>query len=185
MRITVGITGASGAIYGYTFVRVLSGLGIETSVIFTAMGEKVMDYECGVKKEEFSRYATVYENDDLFAAPASGSWRSDGMVIIPCSMNSLGSIANGLGDSLLARTASVTLKEGKKLVAVVRETPYGIIHLENMLKLARAGACILPASPGFYHRPAHIWELVEGLINRVLDQFGIEQENMKRWGDSI
>lgn len=185
MRITVGITGASGAIYGYTLVRILAELQIETCVIFTEMGEKVMEYECGILKEEIAAYAKVYENNDLFAALASGSYPSDGMVIIPCSMNTLGSIANGLGDTLLARTASVTLKEGRKLITVVRETPYSIIHMENMLKLGKAGACIMPASPGFYHRPVSVWELVEGLISRVLDQLKIEQNNVRRWGDGM
>jgi 4-hydroxy-3-polyprenylbenzoate decarboxylase len=185
MRITVGITGASGSIYGYTLVRVLASYHIETSVIFTDMGEKVLEYECGIDRKEIGKYATVYENNDLFARLASGSYKSDGMVIIPCSMNTLGSIAGGLGDSLMARAAAVTLKEGRKLITVVRETPYSMIHLENMLKLARAGACIMPASPGFYHKPTAIWELVESLTTRVLDQFGIEQNDVKRWGDSI
>lgn len=184
MQIMVGITGASGSIYGYTLVRVLSGLGIDTSVIFTDMGKKVMEYECGISGEDIGEYARVYENHDLFAAPASGSCQSDGMVIIPCSMNTLGSIANGLGDTLLPRAAGVTLKEGRKLIAVVRETPLSIIHLENLLKLARAGAVVMPASPGFYHKPENIWELVEGMINRILDQLGIEQKKIKRWGDS-
>lgn len=183
MKITIGITGASGAVYGYTLARVLAGMQIETSVIFTQMGEKVMEYECGVTKEQFAQFSKIYEINDLFAPLASGSYPSDGMVIIPCSMNTLGSIANGLGDNLLARTACVTLKEGRKLIAVVRETPYSMIHLENMLKLAKAGACIMPASPGFYHHPEHIWELVEAMVNRILDQLRIEQTNVKRWGD--
>lgn len=183
MRITVGITGASGAIYGYALVRVLSDLNIETSVIFTEMGEKVMEYECGISKSDFEKFACIYDNKDLFAKIASGSYPSDGMVIIPCSMNTLGCIANGLGDSLIARAVAVTLKEKRKLIAVVRETPYSIIHMENMLKLAHAGACIMPASPGFYHKPTAIWELVEVLINRVLDQLQIEQKNCKRWGE--
>ncbi len=185
MRIIVGITGASGAIYGYTLVRLLAGMNIETSIIFTAMGEKVMEYECGVARKEFQAYGRVYERDDLFAPLASGSYPSDGMVIVPCSMNTLGAIANGLGDSLLDRAASVTLKEGRKLIAVVRETPYSILHLENMLKLAKAGGCIMPASPGFYHRPENLWELVECLTSRILDQLGISPENVKRWGDGL
>lgn len=183
MRVVVGITGASGAIYGYSLVRLLAEKGVETKVILTDMGKKVLQYECGIDWQELASYAEIFENDDLFACVASGSYRVDGMAVIPCSMNTLGAIANGMGDTLLDRCASVALKEGHKLVLVVRETPYSIIHMENMLKAARAGACIMPASPGFYHRPTQIWELVDGIDRRVLDQLGIKDEEAKRWGD--
>lgn len=187
MKLIVGVTGASGAIYGYSLIRLLAQLGVETSVILTDMGIKVLDYECGVKVQELKAYARVFDNGDLFAPPASGSSQNDGMVVIPCSMNTLGCIAGGTGSGLLARAASVTLKEGRKLVTVVRETPLSVIHLENMCRLARAGACIMPASPGFYNRPTELGQLVNGLLARVLDQFQIENTLAKRWegGDGI
>lgn len=181
MKLVVGITGASGAIYGYSFVRLLAQLGVETSVILTDMGVKVLEYECGVKVEELKQYAAVYNNNDLFAPPASGSSLNDGMAVIPCSMNTLGCIAGGMGGGLLARAAAVTLKEGRKLVTVVRETPLNVIQLENMCRLARAGACVMPASPGFYNRPAALWQLVDGLLARVLDQFHIDNRYAERW----
>ncbi|WP_203457078.1 UbiX family flavin prenyltransferase [Paenibacillus tepidiphilus] len=183
MRIIVAITGASGSVYAYSMIRTLHQLGVETYVISTASGEKVMQYECGVSLKELEQYATVLDNGNLFASVASGSFKTDGMVILPCSMNTLGAIANGLGDTLLSRAASVTLKERRRLVIVPRETPLHIIHLENMLKLARAGADIMPASPGFYHHPAEIWELVNFMNARVLDALGVEHQLIKRWGE--
>ncbi len=183
MRLIVGITGASGAVYGYTLVRMLSRQGVDTSIICTDMGKKVLEYECGISESELNKYGTVLDNHDLFAAPASGSFQTDGMVIAPCSMNSLGAIANGMGDTLLNRCASVALKEGNKLVLMVRETPYSMIHLDNMLKLSRAGGCILPASPGFYKKPKEIWELVSIMVMKVFDQFHIEYPEAERWGE--
>lgn len=181
MHLTVGITGASGAVYGYSLIRVLAELGVEVSAVLTDMGHRVLQYECGLTEAEIARYADVQDNHDLFSKLASGSMPSGGMVIVPCSMNTLGSVANGLGDNLLARTASVTLKEGRKLVCVTRETPLSILHIENMLRLARAGACIMPASPGFYSRPGEVWELVNGMTSRILDQFGLKMEGALRW----
>ncbi|MDF9844292.1 MULTISPECIES: flavin prenyltransferase UbiX [unclassified Paenibacillus] len=183
MRIVVAITGASGSIYGYSLIRSLHQLGVETYIIATGAGENVLGYECGIKLQELEQYGTVLSNTDLFAPVASGSFKTDGMVIIPCSMNTLGAIANGMGDTLLNRAASVVLKERRRLVIVPRETPLHLIHLENMLRLARAGADIVPASPGFYNHPTEIWELVNFMNARVLDAFGIEHQLMKRWGE--
>ncbi|MCL6456591.1 MAG: UbiX family flavin prenyltransferase [Gorillibacterium sp.] len=183
MKIIVGLTGASGSVYGYTLIRTLHQLGIDTYVIATDMGAKVLNYECGVTMDEIKSYATVFPNNDLFAAVASGSFKTDGMVIIPCSMNTLGAIANGVGDTLLNRSASVILKEKRRLVIVPRETPLHLIHLENMVRIARAGADIMPASPGFYNHPQEIWELVNFMTARVLDAFQIEHQLMKRWGE--
>lgn len=183
MRLVVGITGASGSIYGYALIRALHELGVETYVIFTKMGEKVMQYECGIKTEEIKQYATLLDNNNLFASVASGSFKTDGMAIVPCSMNTLGAIANGVGNSLLSRSASVVLKEKRKLVLVTRETPLHLIHLENMVKLAHAGALIMPAAPGFYHRPKEIWELVNFIVARILDAFDIEHDFLARWGE--
>ena len=184
MKIIVGLTGASGSIYGYTLIRTLHELGIDTSIIATEMGARVMEYECGVEMGELARYAQVFDNRDLFAPVASGSYKTDGMVIIPCSMNTLGAIACGVGDTLLSRAASVVLKEKRRLIIVPRETPLTLIHLENMTRVARAGADIMPASPGFYHHPQEIWELVFFMIARVLDALGIEHQLTKRWGEA-
>lgn len=183
MKIVVGITGASGSIYAYTLIRALHQLNIETYVIATEMAKKVMKFECGITMNEIKAYAEVLDNGNLFASVASGSFKTDGMVILPCSMNSLGAIANGVGDTLLSRTASVMLKEKRRLVVVPRETPLHLIHLENMTRLARAGADIMPASPGFYHHPTEIWELVNFVIARILDALNIDHRLMARWGE--
>jgi 4-hydroxy-3-polyprenylbenzoate decarboxylase len=184
MRIIVGITGASGSLYGYTLVRALYQLGIDTHVIATDMGEKVMKYECGVSLEELKEYATIHNNRNLFASVASGSFKTNGMIVVPCSMNSLGAIANGVGDTLLSRAASVVMKESRKLIIVPREAPFHLIHLKNMTKLAEAGSCIFPASPGFYHRPKEIWELVNFMVARILDILDIDHELLERWGET-
>ncbi|MFD1706750.1 UbiX family flavin prenyltransferase [Siminovitchia sediminis] len=183
MRIIVGITGASGSLYAYTLVRALHQLGIETHVVATEMGVKVMQFECGVKIEDLKEYAVVHHNQNLFASIASGSFKTDGMVIVPCSMNTLGAIANGVGDTLLSRAASVVLKERRNLVVVPREAPFHVIHLRNMTTLAEAGVSILPASPGFYHRPTEIWELVNFIVARILDELKIEHDLIERWGE--
>ena len=182
-RILVGITGASGSLYAYTLVRALHQLDIETHLIATDMGEKVMQFECGVTIEMLKEYATIYRNDNLFASIASGSYLTDGMVIVPCSMNTLGAIANGVGDTLLSRAASVVLKEKRNLIIVPREAPFHLIHLKNMTKLAEAGACIMPASPGFYHKPTEVWELVNFMVARILDMFDIDHRLLERWGE--
>jgi flavin prenyltransferase len=184
MRLIVGITGASGSLYAYTLIRALHQLNVETFVIATAMGEKVLRYECGTTMDEIKPYATILSNENLFAPISSGSVKTKGMVIVPCSMNTLGGIANGVGDTLMSRAASVVLKENRKLIIVPRETPLNLIHLENMVRLARAGACIMPASPGYYHRPKEIWELVNFMVARILDAFDIDHSLMTRWGDS-
>lgn len=183
-RIIVGITGASGSLYGYTLIRALHQLGIETHVIATEMGVKVMRFECGVNIEDLKEYAIVHHNQNLFAPVASGSFQTDGMVIVPCSMNTLGSIANGVGEALLSRAASVVMKEKRDLIIVPREAPFHLIHLKNMVTLAEAGVSILPASPGFYHQPTEIWELINFMVARILDELGIEHELMERWGEN-
>lgn len=183
MRLIVGITGASGSLYAYSLVRALHELQVETFLISTDMGEKVMQYECGISLSDLKPYATILSNHNLFASVASGSVKTNGMVIIPCSMNTLGAIANGVGDTLISRAASVVLKEHRKLVIVPRETPLNLIQLENMVKVARAGASIMPASPGFYHRPKEIWEITNFMVARVLDAFDIEHNLITRWGE--
>ncbi|MBT2708413.1 UbiX family flavin prenyltransferase [Pseudomonas sp. ISL-84] len=183
-RILVGITGASGSLYGYTLIRALHQLGIDTHLIATEMGEKVMQFECGVKMEELKEYATIHSNRNLFASVASGSFQTDGMVIVPCSMNTLGAIANGVGDTLLSRAASVVLKENRKFIIVPREAPFHLIHLRNMTALAESGACIMPASPGFYHKPTEIWELANFMVARILDMLDIDHQLLERWGEA-
>lgn len=175
MRITVGVTGASGAIYGYTLIKTLAGSGVDVHAVYTDMGRKVLEYECGLGMEAVKRYAVVYENSDLFAPVASGSFKTGGMVIAPCSMHTLGALAGASGRDLLTRAADVALKEGRKLVVMPRETPMTTIHLENMLRLVKAGALIVPAAPGFQQRPATLGELVAVMIDRILDIFAINR----------
>lgn len=181
MKIVIGITGASGSIYAYSLIRMLYELNIDTSVIMTQMGIQVMEYECGVSVDEIAKYAKVYDDTDLFAPLASGSYKCDGMIVMPCSMNTLGSIANGIGNTLLTRVASVMMKEQRKLVLVIRETPLSTISIENMLKLSKVGVCIMPASPGFYHKPTELWEIVNSICARTLDQVGINSKYSKEW----
>jgi 4-hydroxy-3-polyprenylbenzoate decarboxylase len=182
MKIIVGVTGASGSIYACELLRALKSLGADVSVIMSNMGRKVMEYECGISYEDIARMYRTYDNDDMFSPAASGSNKWDGMIIVPCSVNTMGAIANGTGgDSLLLRAASVTLKESRRLIAVVRETPLSLINLENMCRLSRAGCCIMPASPGFYNRPAEIKDIVDAMVARMLDQLGIEHNIGKRW----
>jgi 4-hydroxy-3-polyprenylbenzoate decarboxylase len=175
VRITVGVTGASGAIYGYTLIKTLASSGVDVHAVYTDMGRKVLEYECGLGLEAVKRYAVVYENSDLFAPVASGSFKTGGMVIAPCSMHTLGALAGASGRDLLTRAADVTLKEGRRLVVMPRETPLTTIHLENMLRLAKAGALIVPAAPGFQQRPATLGELVAVMIDRILDIFAINR----------
>lgn len=182
MKIIVGITGASGAIYGWRLLEVLHAAGCEAHVVVTAPGWAVLRQECGVGPEDAAkRVFRLYAADDIGAAPASGSFRADAMVVAPCSMRTLAAVACGLADNLLTRAADVTIKEGRKLVLVPRETPLSAIHLENMLKLARTGVRIIPASPGFYHNPPDIASLVDMLVGKVCDSLGVEHDLYARW----
>ena len=181
-RLVVGITGASGSVYALRLIDVLREQGIEVHTVITDSGQRVLDYECGVTMEELSRRVDVlYPNTDVGAAIASGSFRMDAMVVLPCSMKTAGAIAHGVTDDLLTRAADVTLKEGRRLLLVPRETPMHEIHLENLLRLARAGAVIMPAAPGFYHRPETLDDLVNMMVGKILDRLGIEAELFSRW----
>lgn len=183
MKIIVGLSGGSCTIYGVGVLKVLKELGIETHLIVSTMGEYVAKHECGISLEELKGMATYYhDNKDLAAPIASGSFKTDGMIIVPCSMRTLGAVANGLSDNLLTRAADVVIKERRKLVIVPRETPLSVIHLENMLKLARIGVTIMPASPGFYHRPETVGDIVSIMVGRTLDQLDIEHDLFQRWG---
>jgi 4-hydroxy-3-polyprenylbenzoate decarboxylase len=180
-RMIIGLTGASGSIYALTLIKVLAAMDWEVELVMSSTGEKVLTYETGIERAALPENVHIHEDTNLFSSLSSGSFRTQGMVVIPCSMNTLGLMATGTGDHLLARAAQVTLKERRPLVVVPREMPYNIIHLENMLRLARAGATIMPASPGFYHRPAEIQDLINHVVGRVLDQFGIEHTLFQPW----
>ncbi|MBA3354257.1 MAG: UbiX family flavin prenyltransferase [Blastocatellia bacterium] len=202
MELTVGITGASGTVYAHRTLQLLAASGaVETvNLIMSSTAAIVAQVEMGTNLRDAdvptvnewlglpadSKLIRVWRLDNLAAKPSSGSNKQEGMIIVPCSMATIGAIASGAGTNLIHRAADVCLKEGRKLVLVPRETPYNSIHLENMLKLSHAGARILPASPGFYHRPKTIDELVDHLCNRILDQFDIPHSRKTQWtGDEI
>jgi 4-hydroxy-3-polyprenylbenzoate decarboxylase len=197
MELTVAITGASGSLYAHRTLIYLAASGAieRINLIMSASAQTVARVELGVDLREAdsrrinewlalppnSSLVRLHRLDNLAATPASGSHRQAGMIIVPCSMGTLGAIASGAGTNLIHRAADVTLKEGRKLVIVPRETPYNTIHLENMLRLAQAGARILPASPAFYHRPQTIVEMVDHLVFRILDQFDVPHSQTSRW----
>ena len=181
-RIVVGVAGASGGIYAYRLVQVLADCGIEVHFVASDAGWQVLEYECGVSREQLTKLVhKVYDVKRIDSAIASGSFPCEAMVVVPCSMKTLGCLAGGITDNLLTRSADVTLKEGRKLVLVPRETPVHAIHLENMLKLSQAGARILPACPGFYHKPQTIDELVDMLVGKICDALGVQTKLFKRW----
>ena len=192
--IVFAMTGASGAPYGIRLLQQLTAAGRKVSLIISVHGLRLLKTESDVTDIAGLRSAvgdaawdecvTTYDDADRGAGPASGSAKSAGMVICPCSMGTLASIAAGTSRSLVERAADVTLKERRRLVLVPRETPLSAVHLENMLRLTRAGAVVLPASPGFYHRPTSIDQLVDFVVARVLDQLGVEQSLVPRWGES-
>jgi 4-hydroxy-3-polyprenylbenzoate decarboxylase len=182
MRIIVGVTGGSGSIYALALLRWLRKLNVESHLVVSHMGARVMEHECGTDLAELRELCDVFHaNDNLAATVASGSFRTDGMVVVPCSMKTLSAAANGYSASLLLRAADVCLKERRTLVMVVREMPYSAIHLENMLKLARIGAVILPASPAFYNHPQNLGDMVNFVAGKILDQLKIEHEIYTRW----
>ena len=182
MKIIVGITGATGVIYGVRILRHLRDAGVETHLVISRWGARTLLHETPFSREEIEGLANVvYAPGDMGAAISSGSFRTDGMVIAPCSAKTLAAIAHGFGDNLIHRAADVILKERRKLVLVVREAPLSDIHLENMLKLSRMGAVVLPPMPAFYTNPQTITELVDHTVARVLDQFGLDSSSVERW----
>ncbi|KEQ26094.1 MULTISPECIES: UbiX family flavin prenyltransferase [Paenibacillus] len=191
----VGITGASGAAYGVRLCRFLLSAGEDVHLIVTDAGWRVLKEELGwdaSKRQESVRLHFESDNwpgkleyvpvQDIGAKTASGSFRTQGMVVVPCSMGTLSGIANGASDNLLERTADVMLKEGRKLIVVPRETPLHAIHLENMLKLARLGVRILPAMPAFYQGPQTLDDMIDFVVGKILDCMEIEHQLYKRWG---
>jgi len=181
-RLIVGISGATGAIYGVRLLQMLQKTGIETHLIVSRWGARTLAHETPYKLDQVQGMASAfYSSDDQGAAISSGSFLTDGMVLCPCSVRSVAAIAHGHGDNLLHRAADVVLKERRKLVLVVRETPLSDIHLENMLKLSRMGVVIFPPVPAFYAQPQSIDDIVEQTVTRILDQFGVHVESEKRW----
>ncbi len=182
--IVVAITGASGVQYGIRLLEVLQALEERTQLVVTSNAQKIIEAETQSELNYVQSLAEhTYDESDFTAPFASGSYLYDGMVIIPSSMKTVGSIANGVSMNLVARAADVCLKERKKLILVVRETPLNAVHLRNLLTLTQCGAIVVPASPGFYTRPATISDLVDSLVARVLDLLHINHGLSKRWGD--
>jgi len=182
MRLVIAITGCSGVIYGVRLLEVCHQLGIETDLIISQAAERILKHELGKSAEDLRKLATrSCSPADLTAPLASGSVLTDGMVIAPCSMKTLGAIASGYAADLIARAADVALKQNRPLVLVPRETPLNLIHLENMAKLRRAGAIILPAMPAFYHKPRDIAGLVDFIVGKILDVLKVEHQLYQRW----
>ncbi len=183
MLLVIGITGASGAIYGIRLLEVLSAnKEVETHLIISQAGEEIIKHETDWKLEKVKALADVYYDiNDIGARLSSGSFKRDGMVIAPCSMKTLAALANSYTDNLIARAADTALKERKKLVLLPRETPLHLGHLRNMVRLTEMGAVILPPIPAFYHKPQKIMDLVDHTIGKVLDIFDINHNLFKRW----
>ena len=181
-RLVVGITGATGSIYGVRLLQVLQRCGVESHLIVSRWGARTLVHETPFSLAQVRRLATrAYSNQDQGAAVSSGSFTTLGMVIAPCSMRSLAAIAHGQAEDLMHRAADVVLKERRRLVLLVREAPLSDIHLENMLKLSRMGAVIAPPVPAFYDHPQTIDDLVDHTVQRVLDLFDLEAELAERW----
>lgn len=188
LPVTFAITGASGARYAVRLLDVLNECRVPVHLVVSDTGWRLLDEEMNIKSEDALRARTgdwsrvkMFADNDRGATPASGSAPSRGMVVCPCSMGTLASIAQGTTRSLIERAADVCLKERRRLILVPRETPYSAIHLENMLRLTNAGAVVLPASPGFYHRPESIDELIDFVVGRVVAQLGIDVRVGPRW----
>jgi 4-hydroxy-3-polyprenylbenzoate decarboxylase len=185
MRLIVAITGGSGVIYGIKMLEILKNLELESHLVISNWGDRNIKIETDKTIEYVKSLATkCYDNDNMAAAISSGSFKTDGMAIVPCSMKTLSSIASGYDDNLISRSAGVCIKESRRLVIVPRETPLSKIHLGNMIKLVEIGVIILPAMPGFYHRPKSIDDLITHIVGKILDQFGIKHNIFRRWGEA-
>ena len=184
MKLIVGITGSTGVIYGVRLLQALKEKKVQTHLILTEWAKKCLAMETDFTSDEVKSLATTVSDEaNMAASVSSGTHKIDGMIVIPCTMKTLSSIAVGYDETLIARAAGVTLKESRKLVLVPRETPLTAINLENMLKLARLGVVILPPVPGFYTKPKTIDEIVDHTVGKCLDQFDIEHNLYKRWGE--
>lgn len=183
MRIVVGITGASGAIFGVRTLEALRALEIETHLILSKWARATVAQETDYAVEQVEKLASyVHRPDNQAAQVSSGSFKTDGMIIAPCSMKTLAAVRAGYGDTLICRAADVILKERRKLVLLARESPFNEIHLENMLALTRMGVVIFPPAPAFYNHPQTVDDVVNHIVGRILDQFGLEMPGLKRWG---
>lgn len=184
MKLIVAVTGASGLIYALSFLKAVRKHDIETLLIITESARKVAKHEIKDIELLTKLASRTFEPNELTASIASGSFKVDGMVIVPSSMKTISALAHGYADNLVTRAADVQLKERRPLIIVPRETPLHASHLENMAKLCRLGAIILPAMPGFYHKPNSIKELVDFISGKILDQLGVENKLYKRWGSA-
>jgi 4-hydroxy-3-polyprenylbenzoate decarboxylase len=181
-RIVVGITGASGALYGVRSLAMLAAKGFETHLILSKTGKQVIELETDYRVRDVEAMASrTYDDEDLAAPLASGSFLTAGMIIAPCTMKTLSGVANSYAGNLIERAADVTLKERRRLVLVVRETPLHKGHLRLMMQAADMGAHILPPIPAFYHRPASIDDLIDQTVGKILDFLGVEHDLLKRW----
>jgi flavin prenyltransferase len=182
-RIVVGISGATGAIYGIRMLKALYECGVETHLVITQSGVRNMHIETNYTMADLEPFAsTIYDVDDVGAAIASGSFRVDGMVIAPCSIKTLSAVANSFNYNLLIRAADVNMKEKRRVVLMVRETPFHEGHLELMLRISRMGGVIMPPVPAFYHMPKTINDVIDQSIGKVLDFFAIDAKLFRRWG---
>jgi flavin prenyltransferase len=192
-RVVVAVTGASGIQYAQRLLQVIANKGLEAHVVFSEPAFDVwraeLDIPCDRAKPDLKAFAGtegrffLYKNSQVGASIASGSFRHRGMVIIPCTMSTLGRVANGTGDGLIGRAAEVTLKERRKLLIVPRETPLSLIALRNLVKVTEAGATVIDANPGFYTRPQTVQDMIDFVVARVLDHFEIDHSLTKRWGE--
>lgn len=186
MRLIVGISGATGAILGVRTLELLRELEVESHLILSSWGARTIEHETSYSVDEVRAMATIaHSPNDQGATISSGSFKTDGMVIVPCSMKSVAAIASGLGMDLLGRAADVVLKEQRKLVLVARESPLSPIHLDNLLRLARIGVVVLPPVPAFYNQPESVSDIVDHVVVRILDQFGLEAPGAKRWDGKL
>ncbi|MBT8171586.1 UbiX family flavin prenyltransferase [Candidatus Bathyarchaeota archaeon] len=184
MKLTIAITGASGVIYGKRLLEELKAKSIETNLVISKAAQKIINIELKISEKNFRKLANnVYDPEDWNSPIVSGSFKNDGMIIVPCSMKTLAGIASGYAENVILRAADVTLKENKKLILVPRETPLNNIHLDNMLKLSKMGAIIVPSMPAFYQNPQTIKELVDFVVGRILDQLNIQHSLYKRWNE--
>lgn len=182
MKVVVGISGASGAILGIKLLEELKNANIETHLIISSISKGIIEYETDYSVSDVEKIADyVHEENDLNAIVNSGSFKFDATVIIPCSMKTLSAISNGYGDNVITRVGDVTLKERRQLIIVPRETPLRTVHLENMTKLSKEGAIILPAMPGFYHKPKTIDDQINFIIGKILDVMNINNNLFTKW----
>lgn len=182
MKIVIAITGASGVVYGKRLLEVLHNKKIETHLVLSQAAEKIIKHELEATTESFEQLADhVYTIDDWNCPIVSGSFKTDAMIIVPCSMKTLSGIANGYAENVILRTTDVMLKEKRKLVLVPRETPLNTIHLKNMLELSEQGVIIAPAMPAFYHKPKSVDDITDFIVGKILDILDIENNLYKRW----